>query len=172
MRITKQIAQDVAMQLVSGKRVEIKELKNKQAEFLTEIYENSLSDLIKESFAKHKGFIYSGSSLRLSGVGLPQGYKNYPLTKELPKCNSCSIFPVTDEQAAIILGYSDKVDDLEREVNELQNNIEAALFNLRTYGNVEKEFPEAFKLLPVTKTNTGLMVNIKDIRCKLDKITC
>jgi len=172
MRITKEIAANVAKQLVSSKKEEIKSLKSQQSEFITTIYEASLSELIKQAFKKHKGFLYTTTSIRLIGSGLPVGYKSYQLTKVLPQCNSCGQFPMNDEQADVIINFSNKIEDLEKSTHELQNNIEAALFNLRTYNNVEKEFPEAFKLLPASKVNTGLMVNIKDIRCKLDKGNC
>jgi hypothetical protein len=172
MRITKTIATDVASQLVQAKKIELKTLRDNQAEFITDIYEASLSDLIKNAFKKHKGFIYSGSSIRLNGEGLSVGYKNYPLSKELPKCNSCPSFPLTSEQSAIVVDFENKIDTKEKEVKELFNNIEVALINLRTYGNVEKEFPEAFKLLPPANINTGLIINIKDIRCKLDAVNC
>jgi hypothetical protein len=77
-----------------------------------------------------------------------------------------------DNQSAVVLYFSNKIETMEKGIRELIINIEAALFNLRTYANVEKEFPEAFKILPVSKVNTGLMVNIKDIRCKLDVANC
>lgn len=171
-RITKDIATDVAIQLTANKKAEIKKLEDELAGFITGIYEASLSDLIKQAFKKHKGFLHTTNSIRLTGAGLSVGYKYYALSYELPKCNSCGQFPMNDEQSAKIVKLDDKIQDLIKEHRDLKQSIENALYNLRTYANVEREFPEAFKLLPVKSVNTALMVNIKDIRCKLDGANC
>lgn len=171
-RITKAIAEAVAKQLVQSKQAEIKQIQDNEADFISGFYEASLSQLVKDGFKKHKGFFHTSSSIRLSGSGLTQGYRYYALNKNYPVCNSCPVFPVSDEQANTIIEFETQIEEKTKSMRELFNNIEAALINLRTYNNIEKEFPEAFALLPKQAVNTALAINIKDIRCKLDKANC
>lgn len=169
MRITKQIATDVAKQLTAEKQLEITTLENKQKEYVTELYLTWLPKGVFECFNKSRSFFRTTSYVYVSGHGL--NHSQFQLSKELPQ-GAISERPMSEQQAKDLIDYDNKISDLKKALNELKKSIEIALFNLRTYGNVQKEFPEAFKLLPNSPVLTGLMVNIKDIRCKLDKANC
>lgn len=171
-RITKQIAGVVANALCESRKSELKQLQSDQIQFLSTIYEASIPTVVKDAFKKYKGFLNSSTSIRVQGEGISDGYAFYQLTSQMPICNSCDRFKLDSNQAAVFVDFLNKIHDKKKEVSLLKTEIEAALFNLRTYNNVKKEFPEAFKLLPASRINTGLMVNIKDIRCKLDIANC
>jgi hypothetical protein len=171
MRITKTIATEVAQQLIAVKNEELKHLRLQQKTFIRDIYLTQLPKDVLICFGKNPKYFRTTSAIYINGPGLPQGYKTYSIGDPLPSINGDRI-TVTELYSTDIEKNEDAINTKSKEINELFDNIEAALINLRTYNNVEKEFPEAFKLLPPASINTGLMVNIKDIRCKLDKANC
>lgn len=169
MRITKQMASDVAKQLCAEKQNQIDGLKKQQADYVTALYLSWLPQDIKDAFAKHQSFFRKTSSFYLSGHGLSHDYFN--LSGQQPDGTLINQ-KFSAEQAKVIVDYGNKISDLQKNVRELQRGIEVALFSLTTYKNVERGFPEAFKLLPADKAVTGLMINVKDIRCQLDASVC
>jgi len=168
-RITKAIASDVAKQLVKNQRKELEDLKSKRSEFVTSLYEKIIPEDVLMVFKTNRSYINFQSSIRIVGCGFNH-YNNYILTKELPY--NGNYLEVDDTDGDIIKSLDAEIDDSRNKIKELSHSIEIALFNLRTYNNVEKEFPEAFKLLPKQSVNTALAINLKDIRCKLDKNNC
>lgn len=168
-RITKAIASDVAKQLVSKHQEELKALRTERSKAITELYEKTIPESVLKCFKTNCSYINFQSSIRIIGSGFEK-YNNYSLSKELPY--NGSYLEVSEADGEMILSMDNIIDDKKRAMNELDKSIEVALFNLRTYNNVEKEFPEAFKLLPKQSINTSLAINLKDIRCKLDKGNC
>ncbi len=168
-RITKAIAENVAKQLVAQKETELSDTKNDRTKFITDIYIKTIPEAVMKVFKSHPDFLHTTSRINFEAPGIDK-YQGYNLLKYLPFASKKTT--VTSEQANKIIDFDNAIADKKKEISELKTGIEVALFNLRTYNNVEKEFPEAFKLLPVSQANTGLMVNIKSIRCKLDPSTC
>jgi hypothetical protein len=169
MRITKEIAEQVARLLCTKKKEAINAKKKVLAEYNTVIYLRHLPDDIVKAFKKKPNYFNKQTSTRINGSGL--GYEFYQLDDVQPTDQRTSI-TASEDEAKFIVKASNEITDLQIQYNEIVKEIEAALYNLRTYNNVEKEFPEAFALLPPTKVNTGLMVNLKDIRCKLGVAPC
>lgn len=167
-RITKQIAEAIAKQLTAPKRAEIAELRAAFKTFVTQKYIESLPAGILAA-TKFKDFFNTTSQTRLVGEGLPLGYKWYALAGTYPKNEA--VVHVNPQDAQTVLRYENQLETLNQQANDLEREIGNALLNLRTYKNVEQEFPEAAALLPV-KENSAIAINLKDIRCKLDANNC
>lgn len=167
-RITKAISEDVAKQLLSSKLEEIGVLKKELKAKGTEIKLRTIPKDVLKAYNSNKSYFRTTNSEYANGVGLDRWFS---ISFETLPCNSQAI-QLTDEEAEFLLILTDKISDKTKEYKNLKIQIETALFNLRTYNNVEKEFPEAFKLLPKLSVNTSLMIDVKKLRCKLDKSTC
>lgn len=169
-RITKEIASIVATELITPKVKIMNDVKNQLKTLVRGYYIDSLPGGLLAQYKKYGEWFSTTASVRLVGEGISQGYKYYGLGEILPQ--NKGVLHLDERQSLAVVLIENEIETKEREINILRTNIEAAIYNLRIYSNVEKEFPEAFKLLPASKVNTGLMVNIKDIRCQLDKSNC
>jgi hypothetical protein len=169
MRITKQIATTVAHQLVLPKRQELKAEETKLSEIISKVYLSKIPEEVMVLFATQKKFFKVVGFLKINGNGF--NFQGFPLIGSFPDNGDtyCKDFSV--KECDLIKKQFDIVQKLKLEIEKLTFDIETALINYRTYNNIEKEFPEAFKLLPLRQT-TALVINIKDIRCKLDKANC
>ncbi len=168
-RITKAIAEDVAIKLVKERENEISQLKKNLSHYVTNLHIDRIPDSVMKAFKTNASYINSQQTMHINGSGLDRFFR-VNMEKTLPY--NGEHLEVTDEQCDIIKASHNLIEDKKTAKNRLQSEIEIALFNLRTYNNVEKEFPEAFKLLPKQSINTALAINLKDIRCKLDKNNC
>lgn len=168
-RITKQIATSVANQLVLSRNQDLKKEQLKLSEIVTSIYLSKIPDEVMEFFKLYPVFFKTKGGIKLNGNGF--NYEFFPMTKNVPDNNDsyCGLF--SKEDCDKIKNQWLLIQKLQAENDKLHFDIETALVNYRTYSNIEKEFPEAFKLLPARQI-TALVVNIKDIRCKLDKANC
>lgn len=160
-RITKEIAHATAVSLLSKKKEKINELKEKLKALVTETVKKTIPHEVMVMFGKYPDYFDTHYNSRLQGAGF--GYESYyfdalPYNKETP--------PVGSQDGNKILSLSNKVSDAEKEYKRLLTEIETALFAFRTYSNVEKEFPEAFALLP-EKMSQAVMINISSLRSQL-----
>lgn len=165
-RITKTIAESVAIQLAEPKKVELRELRQKSLDLITEVIKKTIPKEVLDLFEKHPKYFSTSSSTRFNCAGF--GYEWYRFNS-LPENKDYPSISVKDGEK--ILSITEKITKKEQEYRHLKEEIEIALIGLRTYNNVQKEFPEAFKLLPNIVT-TALTVDLKSIRCKLDKNNC
>lgn len=168
-RITKEIASAVAVQLVQPKSDELKQLENNLQETVRKMYLLSLPSGIMDAYEKYKDWFQQCTNITLSGAGLKLGYKYYKIGQALPKY--LQRLELKESDAELIIKIENQIDAKTKEIAELKNAIENALYNYRTYKNVEDNFPEAFRLLPV-RVSTVPMIPIKEIRCKLNKDNC
>jgi hypothetical protein len=170
-RITKEIASAVAKELCSSKQSEISDLRKELQITMRKYYLSILPDNIVVQFGENSEYFKQVSSVKITGENISNMYKYYSIGDALPQSNSFERLNLTPKQSLNIVRIFDLIDDKEKAISDLKISIEVALYNLRTYGNVEKQFPEAFEKLPPI-TTTAVMINIKDIRCKLDKANC
>lgn len=169
-RITKDIASAMAKQLTEPQSKEIAELNNDYAALCRQFYLEKLPDGILPAYKKWIQWFDTTSQIVINGPGLSQGYKYYNIGESLPK--SSNKIEVTAEQANQIVAFENEIARKKQELNTFKSSIEVILFNLRTYKNVCDKFPEAAKFLPAQKTPAPILIQLKDIRCKLDKANC
>jgi len=161
-RITKEIASEVALKLISKKSDEIIKLDKEISEIFEVMVLSKLPRAVKETFKSNKVFFNRRKSFQISGNGFDYVYVN--TTNEVPYNNSS--FVATAEESKILLPMVNKKTELEVNYRKLYREIETLLYSLRTYSKVIAEFPEAEPFLPASISNK-LMLNVSDIRKQL-----
>lgn len=161
-RITKLIAENVAVKLTEKQNTEIKELKAELSNKFTEIYLKIIPQEVFNVFKKHRNFFKERQSVQIAGNGFQ--WQSIEFNKSLPYTNST--FTPNENDAKLLLSLLDKIEDKKSELSKLKQEITALVFNLGTYAKVNSEFPEATPFLPIIKS-TALMINISDLRKKL-----
>jgi hypothetical protein len=167
MRITKEIADQVARQMIA-KKLEKNEAKLQELKGLValRVMETKIpkevgqfrSDGFEDYLKKSRGVTLIGNGFNHEYLDL----KPFPSTTS----NNYITFEPTPEDAKIWIklhrDYQTEIQNIQR----LRGEIEEFLYRLKTYAKVEKEFPEAFKLLPA-KQETGFSVCVDDLRKRL-----
>lgn len=167
-RITKQIAEFVAEKMSAEKKQNLLIKKKELEVFVISEYMESVPKKIKEAFSKaeDKDYIISTSSIQFGGVhGL--GFNYIKLGKRVPIRNIDRAFCPSKYAAKKIVSLERECKDLEKKYKEVHEGVYQALIGLKTYNNVEKEFPEAFEFLPAIEKSTAIMLNIDSLRQKL-----
>jgi hypothetical protein len=171
-RITKEIASAVAKELVQPKQEEKMVLQALLKDHLRNYFLTTIPEDVLIEFHKNPNYFNTTHSIRIQGEGITDSYNYYSIGEELPYSRKTDRVLLPPKVAAAAVKLIDAIKDKKYEIEKLIKEIEVALYNLRTYKNVENEFPEAFKRLPPTPLTTALAINLKDIRCKLDKTVC
>ena len=164
MRITKQIASEVAKELVAKKR---KENGKVWIELCESIYESIKKKIPKEliDFSnKYPSYTRMSQIVKLVGNGF--NHESINLNNAFP-CRDWSLTYVpTNEEGEKWIKLFNKYHEQRESISSLHRDIENALYNLKTYKAVEENFPEAYKFLP-EKITTSLSINLSDIRQKI-----
>jgi hypothetical protein len=170
-RITKTLAHQVALKLAAPILNRAEKLEKELEDLITPLYEATLPKEVLSAFKKYPKYFNNYSYVRVSGPGLKE-WNSFNLSKGLPrKENSYGNLTVPQEIADKIVDLENRISSTKEEYRKHRSEIEIAVFGLRTYGKVQLEFPEAFDLLPPI-TTTALTVDLKSIRCKIDKKNC
>ena len=165
MRMTKELAKQIARKL-TVKKIEVSNqifIDYRQA--VTDAYIKQTPKEVAETFKKHPDWFYTRSGISFSGHGFR--WETVTATEQVI-CNSRSDanLNLDDKLAAKLTNLKRKNENAVAAYNALVDEIETALFNLRTFANVEKNFPEAIPFLPAS-TSTALMVNFDALRKKI-----
>jgi hypothetical protein len=164
-RITKEIAENVTKELLS-KKVE------KKSELLKEIGAITRQELIlsipmkvMELFSQpeEKRFFQTESSVYLMDFS-----RLRVSFSPIPKSDGNYYYKFTNEETRKKVGVLyKKYIALEKQINQLEDEIKHSLLSLKTFKRIEEQFPEAFKFLP--KDNGAFLpaLNIRKIQDSL-----
>lgn len=165
MRITKQLASEIAKQVTAEKKKQWLDAETILRKTTREFAEKNIPSDVLKFQKKYPKLISSSSSEQFTNVDL--NFKRFYFDKYIPNYFP-SYVPISDEDAKTLKNMSDNVDKLKKEQADLYKEIEIALLSLKTFKVVREEFPEAAKFLPEDKKiSTALSVNLNDIRKKL-----
>jgi hypothetical protein len=165
-RITKEIATQVARDLTTKKREELKVLDTKFRSELKRMYVEDVPNEIKEISVKHRKYFDFRSRISLNGVN-GFGYESYSIDGEVIVPTSGAYYTnISSDNAKILKKLENEFQDKKKELNELIKDLEILLYSLRTYSKVSEQFPEAIPFLPF-RTTSALAINIQDLRNKL-----
>ena len=121
-------------------------------------------DLV-EMFRKYPNYFKTESSIHFDGHGF--GFTTVPAAERVPQNKQYNAWLSLNEKLATKLSVIKKsFDKADSESKALKRDIEAALTGLRSFAQIQKQFPEAVPYLPKS-TGMELMVNLDDIRKKL-----
>lgn len=167
-RVTKELASEIASKLLKDKQKVVDNLHKEYTDFLFEEYNKTIPKEISEFDKKHPGWIRKTSSINFSGYGFnwenvyfSQG--QYVLTDR----NGNSKIELTSKLADKIKTLKNSWEKERKSVGDLRQQIEIAIYNLRTFNQVEKNFPEAAAHLPAGGKTMSLTINLDKIRSQL-----
>lgn len=167
MRITKTTAEQVALTLAQP-------YYDKEALALltfqqkaTEIIKQNVPADVFEMQKKYPEFINVSAYFRLDGHGF--SFDMVKLTEDIPQRSHRETYSLNGNDGAIL----QKLNRLHLKAKESRERFEldvvASLMQLRTYKNIEEQFPEAFALLSNTGTCTAIAINVSDVRNRIIK---
>lgn len=164
MRITKKLAEDVAVSLLQKKKEEIKNLRNELSEYAYDLAASTIPDEVKEFDKKFPEYVSKETHISFSEKWFEYQWKNFyfPEGKSLPL--KSEYLEVEREVLKQIEAKQDHISKLENEYRQARREVENAIFNLRTVANVKKELPEAIPFLPEPGQTTALTVRIDKVR--------
>jgi ribosome-associated translation inhibitor RaiA len=165
-KISKSLAEQLAKKLAEKKLQCVTNAKNAYVEFVRESYLKQVPKPVFEFFQKHREFAKKTTSICLQGHGFQ--YETVSFQENVPSNNdSYKAFITLDAKlASQITKLKNKWEKELEEYKKLLKEIESALLSLGGYAAIEKNFPEAAKLLPQRQT-LALTVNLSDIRKKI-----
>lgn len=166
MRITKVIAEEIAIKLTSKFEEKIQEKTLLLQKTACEIYEKELPKEVLGTFKKFPDYFETRTSFNLVGVGAHS--ERIPFGKHMP-CKTYMFAPPMVEDVTLLLSLINSIKLLEKEKDKLQTNIQETLLSLKTYNRILTEFPEAGKLLPSSNC-VSLSIPIDSLREKLNSI--
>lgn len=161
-RITKQIAENIAIQLCSKKKILLEESNNKLSFFITDIAKRKVPKEVAIAFNKNAKYINTKSCPYIKGQGI-SGYPHVKLIEAVPMDSDTIELSTKEAEKYIQLKgiYNDNKKNYENLLNEVQN----ALLNCKTYNKVKELLPEAVAYLPPAYDPPAL--NFADIRKKI-----
>lgn len=162
-RITKELAEQVAFKMTVEKKKEVEFLRKELQDYIRNYAISLLPKEVLKMFKSHPEYFSKQSNIQFVGNGFH--YDSFYFGDSLPIKDARTLPDNTTAKA--VLSIKNKLDIKEKEVRCLNSEIANALYNLRTYSNVEKNFNEAFAFLPKVK-NESLIVNVDSIRKKLN----
>lgn len=166
-RISKQIAEDVSKAMTTAKREVLEGLKTKFKAHVREIACSRIGKKVMDLFEKDgdvSPYMSEYGTVQLFNWGF-SGKRVY--IGGIPYNGSSNSIELTREEGGMLWDLETKIEEAEKEVNQLQKEIYVALYEtLKTYKNVEKHFPEAFPFLPSQQTS-ALCINLDLLRQKI-----
>jgi len=166
MRITKDIAQDVAIKLLAKKYASIKQFKLQLAEKIKPAYDKTIPEDVLKTASKYPDYFDINNYVRLNGNGWNYVNINMEGLKVVSKRSISPLFEPQGKFADVIKKLHNELADKESEVKQLKTEIENTLYSLRTYAKISEIFPEAVPFLPKHE-NTQLVVNVQGLRDRL-----
>lgn len=163
MRITKELANNIARGLLKTKTDEISEFSKSIREYATEIYKRQIPENVLKLFKSNKEYINTSCSVRLIGNGFNYDYQ---AIDELPSTLTHPHLVFTNEEAEKLLSMRYRLEALKKDREELKKEVEQTLISLGTYKRVSENFPEAIPFLPKVK-NAEIVVDLTKLREKI-----
>ena len=165
MRITKDKAELVAERLTSKHNDVIKEKQRVLTEYVGQVVVSKIPEAVKQMFKEFPEWVCSSRNIHLKHHLLDNySYRSHFISVLIPVNES---FVVTDKEAKKVVKMVDEIEQLKKDLKKLKKEIEAAVYNLKTYKRCETDFPEAFKWLPMEKPTAEISIKIEDIRKQL-----
>tara|TARA_Y100000034_G_scaffold29728_2_gene36228 strand:+ start:4184 stop:4720 length:537 start_codon:yes stop_codon:yes gene_type:complete len=176
-RITKAIAEEVAAKMVAKKIEKQNNLRDSIVQVLYDFYMDDLPNGMRAMYKKHKKYFnvtsfvsfspeydltrHNRFALRFDGDKRKSNRTNY---LDIP--GDGMIKNLTKKEQKELLEMMDAYDSFKKQNIELREDLERALYGLRTYKRVEENLPEAVEFLP-SPTSTALAINLQDIKNRL-----
>lgn len=162
--ISQSVAHDVAQKIAKTKLNQVNLLIDKFNELLVSEYNKTLPSSVVEFYKKMPQYIETQSYIRVTGNGFH--IDSFAVNTRVITNKSSTCFEPSIEVAAILLKMYNEYKTERKVYDSLVVDIENALIQLKTYKNIEAQFPDAIKFLP-TKSITSVAINLDSILDRL-----
>lgn len=150
----------MAIKIAKEKLDQINVLFDKFNEHLVSEYNKNLPPSVVVFHNQMPHYIEAQSYIRVTGNGFH--HDSFGVNVRVISNKSSNYFEPNVEVVAILLKMYNEYKDERKIYNTLIVDIENALIQLKTYKNIEVQFPNAIKYLP-TKSITTVAVNLDSI---------
>lgn len=165
-RITKEIAANVARQMAEHKLKMYEEADAKMRVMLRILVRSQIPKPVLELYETHHQYFDKTSRVRLHGHGF--NCETYTIEEVLPTDHGGYHSPdITPETGKLLWEQYVAIGNAKKEWEQLRDEIEVALLNLKTYKKVQAMLPEAYPYLPQQGT-LAIAVNLDGLRSKLN----
>ena len=163
-RITKDVAEGMAKKLIQPKVDEVNRLFSDFYAEVEDLYFTALPKEIKEAYKLHSQYLNLSSRACLNSSGFSYAWVDF--SKRLPSPSHNEIEFSGEIMGQLLKKYS-SIKAKKEEVYNLSKQIEATIYNLRSYTKIQEVFPEAAVFLPIDRGNVTAVSNIDELRAKL-----
>lgn len=169
MRMTKDLAYQVATKMAQGSKQLYEAAKKEYSAAVREAFEKQIPKEVKECYAKHKDWFLTRSIICLHGHGFnwERVVVDSPVISNAEK-HSDPTLKLTKELGDSLIKLKRKADKLEQDNENLYRETEQALLTLGTFNRIRENLPEAAPFLPPPMSN-ALVVNFDSLRKRLEK---
>lgn len=172
MRISKTTAYQIAAKITEKKQAEVKDLEQQYVKFITDCYTASIPREVLEAKKKHPEWIYTTNdiSYKANGVNWESVYTTTD-NGVVPNSNggNNAHLELNAANAKTARQLKSKWESAKSELKSLKKEIEVALSNLRTTGQIAKHLPEAIPFLPTSNT-LAISINYGGLRKKIKQV--
>ena len=163
MKVSKQMAEDLAKKLVESRNAEINEVEKKLRELSDKIYEKTVPVALIPVFEKHRDFMRSTNSFQVYGNGL--NGEQFKLSKSMPGKGDYTNIQPTEKECEKLKTLFYQIKDLKKAKEDLQRRTERALISLSTTKKVADQFPELKDFLARAESNKFLPIpNLEQLK--------
>lgn len=167
MRISKDLAGQIAYKLTDKTRLLVEKIKKDYQEVVTVLYEAQTPQAVIDCKKKFPDWFGTKSCVYFSGHGL--SHENCTTTRQIISNNwSNAHLELNSKIADKITKAKRKYDKVKDDYNQLKKETEQALINLGTYARIRENIPAAAPFLPPPISN-ALVCNFDSLNSKLKK---
>lgn len=173
MRISKELANSVAVKMVAKIDKQIYASTDSMKQFIADVVRKNLPKEVLSTFADYPKYFRTTDKFKVRGPGV--GYEIQIFTKELhPMCDKWDGEVWLDESEAVhFMKMWNAHEALKACREKLRENIYNVLLQLGTYKRVQENFPEAIDYLPAAGQVSvqTLTVNIHDVQAQIKALS-
>ena len=161
--VSKSLAKDLASELLKPLNLKVSKAFDERGEALENILLARVPSIVLEVFERFPQYIETRPCFNISGEGFD--YTRI-VTKNKIVCAVNTNILVDKKEAEKLKPFCNAYESLRTDVSNTREELEAVLYELRSYKRVLEAFPELEKFLP-TSTTKALALDLTVLKAKL-----
>ena len=164
-RITKYIASEMAIAMAVKSRKKRDAKRDELQKATSELVKSVVPKEVFEFQKKFPEYIYQSSSMYIPSKYFKDGRSHHVLHDTMPSMTANNVYP--DNGLKHLAKLKNQWDKLIEEYNDFLDELERALFDLRTFKKVAEAFPSAVQHFPNSDKKNMLVPNFDSIKARL-----
>ena len=161
--VSKTLVKDLASELLKPLNLKLSKAFDERGEALENILLARVPSIVLDVFKKFPQYIETGQHFNISGEGFD--YTRITTKNKIVCAGSTNIL-VNKKEAEKLKPFCNAYESLRTDVSNTREELEAVLYELRSYKRVLEAFPELEKFLP-TSTTKALALDLTVLKAKL-----